>query len=86
MYIANAWNVFDLSFILIFFAYLALRGVGLYHHNKRTADLAFDVLACGACILLPRLVFFFVRSNVVVIAVSASSRRQPASRTTSRLS
>ncbi|KAF8199535.1 receptor-activated Ca2+-permeable cation channel [Pholiota molesta] len=35
------------------------------------SDMAFDVLACGACILFPRLAFFAVSNNVVVLSLRA---------------
>ncbi|CCL98789.1 uncharacterized protein FIBRA_00794 [Fibroporia radiculosa] len=33
IYIANMWNVFDTSFVIIFFAYLGFRIKGLAHHD-----------------------------------------------------
>ncbi|KAH8100884.1 hypothetical protein BXZ70DRAFT_936367 [Cristinia sonorae] len=71
IYIANLWNVFDSVFILIFLAYLVNRCRGLYYHQPETSELAFDILACGACILFPRLAFFAVSNNVVVLALRA---------------
>ena len=56
--------------IFIFFLYFCLRMVALSSHSARTSDLAFDILACGACILFPRLVFFLIKDNVVILAVS----------------
>lgn len=83
MYAANAWNAFDLAYvsgplsraevdaqISIFLLYLALRVFALVTHSPTTSDLAFDILACGACILFPRLVFFLIKDHVVIIAVS----------------
>lgn len=55
--------------IFIFFLYFALRVVGLSTRSVPTSDLAFDILACGACILFPRLVFFLIKDNVVLLAV-----------------
>ncbi|KDQ56997.1 hypothetical protein JAAARDRAFT_35597 [Jaapia argillacea MUCL 33604] len=69
IYIANMWNVFDASFILIFICYLILRVSGLLQHDTQSSELAFDILSCGACILFPRLAFFAIRSNIVVIAL-----------------
>jgi hypothetical protein len=54
MYIANMWNVFDFSFTVIFFVYLVLRLKALTDGNVIMSGLAFDILACGACILFPR--------------------------------
>ncbi|OBZ72477.1 hypothetical protein A0H81_07646 [Grifola frondosa] len=69
IYIANLWNVFDSSFIVIFLAYLGLRIKGLHHGDANASELGFDFLACGACILLPRLAFFAVSNNLVVLSL-----------------
>ncbi|TCD67162.1 hypothetical protein EIP91_000447 [Steccherinum ochraceum] len=62
IYIANLWNVFDSSFILIFLVYLINRIRGLAYGNAAASDLAFDILA---------LAFFAVSNNVVVLALRA---------------
>ncbi|KAI0951035.1 hypothetical protein AcW1_008184 [Taiwanofungus camphoratus] len=77
IYIANVahfmhllmWNVFDTSFVIIFFAYLGFRIKGLTHGDADASDMGFDILACGACILFPRLAFFAVSNNVIVLAL-----------------
>ncbi|KAJ3533040.1 hypothetical protein NM688_g7340 [Phlebia brevispora] len=71
IYIASIWNLFDTAFIIISGAYLALRVRGLAHHDHDASELAFDILACGACVLFPRLAFFAVKNNVVVLALRA---------------
>ncbi|KAF8632212.1 hypothetical protein AX15_001972 [Amanita polypyramis BW_CC] len=71
IYIANIWNVFDFSFIVIFLGYLVLRIQGLSDNNVAMSNMAFDILACGACILFPRLAFFAVSNNVVVLSLRA---------------
>ncbi|KAL4263192.1 Transient receptor potential calcium channel [Pleurotus pulmonarius] len=71
IYIANMWNVFDTSFILVFISYLGFRIHGLAHNNVEDSMTAFDLLACGACILFPRLAFFAVSNNVVILALRA---------------
>ncbi|KAI0750131.1 hypothetical protein C8Q80DRAFT_1233043 [Daedaleopsis nitida] len=71
IYIANLWNVFDTSFVVIFLIYLGFRIKGLHTGDSAASDFAFDVLACGACILFPRLAFFAVSNNVVVLALRA---------------
>ncbi|KAI0635594.1 hypothetical protein C8Q77DRAFT_1155382 [Trametes polyzona] len=71
IYIANLWNVFDSSFIVIFLVYLVYRIKGLTQNDPVSSDFAFDVLACGACILFPRLAFFAVSNNVIVLALRA---------------
>ncbi|KAE8541109.1 hypothetical protein D1P53_002463 [Cryptococcus gattii VGV] len=69
VYAANAWNAFDLGYIAIFLLYFGLRVIALASHSTKTSDLAFDILACAACITFPRLVFFVIRENVVVLAL-----------------
>ena len=64
------WNGVDVGFIIIFIAYLSLRIKGLTHNDRKrhsrssflkaqlfavaASEMAFDVLACGACLLFPR--------------------------------
>ncbi|KAF5365608.1 hypothetical protein D9758_003241 [Tetrapyrgos nigripes] len=57
IYIANMWNVFDFGFILICIGYAILRTKGLAYSDSvvHSSEMAFDILACGACILFPRL-------------------------------
>ncbi|KAI5119644.1 hypothetical protein M0805_009005 [Coniferiporia weirii] len=69
IYMASMWNVFDTSFLLIFLTYFGLRMKGLAQGNHYLSDLAFDILACGACILFPRLAFFAIKNNVVILAL-----------------
>ncbi|KAG9315069.1 hypothetical protein JVU11DRAFT_4181 [Chiua virens] len=71
IYISNVWNAFDTSFVLVFLAYLGLRTKGLMCDEVDTSKLAFDLLACGACILIPRLAFFAIANNVVILALRA---------------
>jgi hypothetical protein len=67
------WNVFDTSFVVVFLCYIGLRIKGLAYGDLQASDMAFNVLACGACILFPRLAFFAVSNNVVVLYVCVSS-------------
>ncbi|EPQ52879.1 hypothetical protein GLOTRDRAFT_80104 [Gloeophyllum trabeum ATCC 11539] len=69
IYIANMWNVFDTAFIFVFLCYIVLRIKGLVQDDAMASEWAFDVLACGACILFPRLAFFAIKNNLVVIAL-----------------
>ncbi|CAA7265534.1 unnamed protein product [Cyclocybe aegerita] len=71
IYIANMWNAFDSSFILIFVLYLVMRVRGLSNDDLPSSDMAFDILACGACILIPRLAFFAISNNIVVLSLRA---------------
>ncbi|RXK38635.1 hypothetical protein M231_04141 [Tremella mesenterica] len=75
VYAANAWNAFDMTFIAIFFVYFVIRIVALASRSPNTSDLAFDILAIGACILFPRLVFFLIKDNVVILALRAMISR-----------
>ncbi|KAF8072069.1 receptor-activated Ca2+-permeable cation channel [Lyophyllum atratum] len=71
IYIANLWNVFDFSFIAIFLVYLTLRIKGINLDDIASSDLAFDVLACGACILFPRSLRAMVSQFVFFIGIAA---------------
>lgn len=70
IYLANAWNAFDITFISLFMAYLVIRIVGLLTQKPDWAIFAFNLLSTGACILLPRLCFFLIKDNVIIISVS----------------
>ncbi|KAG8906384.1 hypothetical protein FRB99_006979 [Tulasnella sp. 403] len=69
VYVANMWNGFDLSFLVLFLVYFILRMRGYVTKNDYLNDLAFDILSCGACILFPRVAFFFISNNVVIVYV-----------------
>ncbi|KAJ9114907.1 hypothetical protein QFC20_001280 [Naganishia adeliensis] len=71
IYLANAWNAFDITFISLFVAYLVIRIVGLLTHKPDWAIFAFNLLSTGACILLPRLCFFLIKDNVIIISLKA---------------
>ncbi|WOO84396.1 Calcium channel YVC1 [Vanrija pseudolonga] len=69
VYLASVWNTFDLTFIGIFLTYLFLRLRSLATHDPATADLGYDILSLGACILFPRLAFILIQDNVVLLAL-----------------
>ncbi|KAL7424047.1 hypothetical protein Q5752_001632 [Cryptotrichosporon argae] len=69
VYAANTWNAFDLTFIAIFLLYLVLRVLGLATHSPNLSELGFDILAVGACVIFPRLVFFMIKDNIIVLAL-----------------
>ncbi|KAG8817003.1 hypothetical protein FRC18_000730 [Serendipita sp. 400] len=69
IYMANMWNGFDNAFIAIFLTYFGLRVKGITSQDDWYSDLAFDIMACGACILFPRLAFFAISNNVVILAL-----------------
>ncbi|KAF8339538.1 uncharacterized protein EI90DRAFT_3151052 [Cantharellus anzutake] len=62
-------KLFNCPKVALFLTYLGLRVQGITHHDGWYSDLAFDVLSCGACLLFPRLAFFAVSNNVVVLAL-----------------
>lgn len=68
-YLTNVWNAFDLSYIAIFLSYFVLRMAALAHKDKVQSDRAFDILACGSCFLFPRLIFFFLKNNAVILSL-----------------
>lgn len=69
VHFTNVWNAFDLSYISIFLTYFFLRMDALYHNDKVQSDRAFDILACGACFLFPRLIFYFLKNNAVILSL-----------------
>lgn len=69
VYLTNVWNAFDLCYIAIFLIYFVLRMIALAHNNKDESDMAFDILSCGACFLFPRLIFFFIKNNAVILSL-----------------
>lgn len=71
IYMSNVWNAFDTSFVVIFLVYLGLRIKGLVTNDADTSQLAFDILACAGCILVPRLAFYAITNNVVILALRA---------------
>ncbi|KAL5635136.1 hypothetical protein ACGC1H_002983 [Rhizoctonia solani] len=69
VYIQNMWNGFDLAFAAIFIGFLGCRCRALVKQDYWWNDLAFDILACGACILFPRLAFFLIKNNLIILAL-----------------
>lgn len=56
LYIMSVWNLFDLGILVLFIAYYCMRAYGVFmvdpHHWN---DMAYDVLAANAILLLPRI-------------------------------
>uniref|UniRef100_D8Q4C4 Polycystin cation channel PKD1/PKD2 domain-containing protein n=1 Tax=Schizophyllum commune (strain H4-8 / FGSC 9210) TaxID=578458 RepID=D8Q4C4_SCHCM len=69
IYIANIWNVLDSSFIVIVLLYLGFRIRGLVEGDPDISDTGFDILSTGACILFPRLAFFALKNNLVILSL-----------------
>ncbi|KAL1708013.1 hypothetical protein EV121DRAFT_255204 [Schizophyllum commune] len=63
------WNVLDSSFIVIVLLYLGFRIRGLVEGDPDISDTGFDVLSTGACILFPRLAFFALKNNLVILSL-----------------
>ncbi|KAI6024899.1 hypothetical protein BKA83DRAFT_4253865 [Pisolithus microcarpus] len=59
----QVWNIFDTAFVVIF--------LGLVDNNADISQLAFDILACAGCVLVPRLAFYAITNNVVILALRA---------------
>jgi hypothetical protein len=56
LYIMSFWNIFDLGILVLFIVYYCMRAYGVFmvdpHHWN---DMAYDVLAANAILLLPRI-------------------------------
>ncbi|KAI4519528.1 hypothetical protein K525DRAFT_258399 [Schizophyllum commune Loenen D] len=63
------WNVLDSSFIVIVLLYLGFRIRGLVEGDPDISDTGFDILSTGACILFPRLAFFALKNNLVILSL-----------------
>lgn len=56
LYIMSFWNVFDLGILLLLAVYYCMRAYGVFlTDSKDWNDMAFDVLASNAILLLPRI-------------------------------
>lgn len=69
MYTQNLWSFLDVMFILVYWVYLILR-----IHAWATGslgELALNVLAMGAPVLIPRLAFNLLSGNVVFLSLRA---------------
>lgn len=69
MYTQNLWSFLDVTFIGIYFVYLALRIQGWRIGETGPAEQAFDVLALAAPVLIPRLAFSLLSDNLVFLAL-----------------
>ena len=57
-YMANVWNYFDLGIIMIAFAWITLRAIGIYEQDKFIVGRSYDVLSLEGVLLVPRLFSF----------------------------
>lgn len=69
MYTQNLWSFLDVTFILIYMVYVALRFHGWRIGELEPAEQAFDVLALAAPVLVPRLAFNLLSDNLVFLSL-----------------
>ena len=78
VYTQNLWSFLDVLFSIIYIVYLALRLDGLRRTDESarvaSATTAFDVLGCGAPILIPRLAFNVMSENMLFVGLRAMMR------------
>jgi hypothetical protein len=69
VYTQNLWSFLDVTFIGIYFVYLALRMYGMHTGDISFAEQSFDVLALAAPILIPRLAFSLMSDNLIFLSL-----------------
>lgn len=78
VYTQNLWSFLDVMFCLIFAAYLSIRlhGVRISDEDdaRSAATTAFDVLGCGAPVLIPRLAFNVMSENLLFVGLRGMMR------------
>lgn len=78
VYTQNLWSFLDVMFSGIFVAYLSLRLGGFTHqrddHYQTTVTTAFDLLGCGAPVLIPRLAFNVMSENLLFVGLRSMMR------------
>ncbi|KAL1697151.1 hypothetical protein GGG16DRAFT_84808 [Schizophyllum commune] len=57
------------GWIIIVLLYLGFRIRGLVEGDPDISDTGFDILSTGACILFPRLAFFALKNNLVILSL-----------------
>ncbi|BEJ16219.1 hypothetical protein CspHIS471_0508240 [Cutaneotrichosporon sp. HIS471] len=62
-------NGFDLGFVFIFMIYLGARVLGTVWHNQNALEFGTDLLAIGAVLMFPRLVFMTLANNLMVLSI-----------------
>lgn len=67
----NLWSFLDLSFVVIFTAYVGVRAHGFFIADSAMSKLALDIIAMAAPVLLPRLAFCLMPENMLFIALRA---------------
>lgn len=69
VYTQNLWSFLDVTFAIIYWAYLILRIYGWYRDSIVPGIQALDVLAMGAPVLIPRLAFNFLSDNLLFLSL-----------------
>jgi hypothetical protein len=69
VYTQNLWSFLDVGFAVIYLVYLVLRVDGWRSGADAPAQQAFDVLALGALVLVPRLAFNLLSDNLVFLSL-----------------
>ncbi|KAF5022126.1 hypothetical protein F66182_5829 [Fusarium sp. NRRL 66182] len=69
VYTQNLWSFLDVTFILIYWAYLTLRVMGWKLNDPNLAEQAFDALALAAPVLVPRLAFNLLSDNLIFLSL-----------------
>ncbi|KAF2751639.1 hypothetical protein M011DRAFT_463145 [Sporormia fimetaria CBS 119925] len=67
----NLWAFLDITFVVIYFAYLSVRIRGWMLGNADIGQQALDILAIAAPILFPRLAFNLMPENMLFISLRA---------------
>ncbi|KAI0382062.1 nonselective cation channel [Hypomontagnella monticulosa] len=69
VYTQNLWSFLDVTFALVYWAYLILRIYGWKSGQPVPGQQALDVLAMGAPVLVPRLAFSLLSDNLVFLSL-----------------
>lgn len=69
VYTQNLWSFLDVAFICIYLVFLTLRLQWFRMGAHGSAEQAFDVLALGAPVLIPRLAFNLMSDNLVFLSL-----------------
>ncbi|EOD45061.1 putative nonselective cation channel protein [Neofusicoccum parvum UCRNP2] len=71
VYSQNLWSFLDITFVIIYIAYISLRMHGWRKDNLELGRQALDILSVAAPILLPRLAFNMMPENMLLISLRA---------------
>lgn len=69
VYTQNLWSFLDVAFISIYIVYLLLRIHGIRTGQLNPSEQAYDVLALGAPVVIPRLAFTLLPDNLVFLSL-----------------